>query len=62
MKKYLRQKANILRHVELYQSELDAIKQKGKDLLKWIDISLSRFRPDTLLFFGVRQIPRVTEL
>ena len=38
MKKYLRQKAEILQTVELYQSELDAIKQKKKEMPKRIDI------------------------
>jgi len=38
MKKYLRQKAEILQSVELYQSELDAIKQKKKEIPKRIDI------------------------
>jgi len=38
MKKYLRQKAEILQSVELYQSELDAIKQNKKEIPKRIDI------------------------
>jgi hypothetical protein len=38
MKKYLRQKAETLQNVELYQSEWEAIKQKKKEIPKRIDV------------------------
>jgi len=38
MKKYLRQKADILQNIELYQSELETIKLKKKDVPKRIDV------------------------
>ena len=38
MEKYLRQKSDILQTIELYQSELDAVKLKKKDEPKRVDI------------------------
>jgi hypothetical protein len=38
MKKYLRQKAEILQTIELFQIELDAIKQKKKEIPKRIEV------------------------
>jgi len=53
MKKYLRQKADLLQSVESYQSELDAILLKKKDIPKRIDIGEAE--PEEKIFSAINE-------
>jgi DNA-binding transcriptional regulator/RsmH inhibitor MraZ len=55
MKKYLRQKAEILQDVELYQNELEVIKQKKKDIPKRIDVKETKPGEDILTVVNDRK-------